>query len=192
MGTAAHQGGLSMATAAYQTDRPMAHNRSSAEPSRHRQQAQTAGTDSSPSTGGGAAAQSYPYTDAPGMLAPVHQDNGDPRLQLRTQIQQLSELSDLMSQRMTLDHVSDVGPETARARADAVHSPEAADLGPSSAAVIKAGGTAFANGLHSTAQHTQQHDPEESLGDPMVGGGLTQEAAATCDPSTGTNDMDMH
>ena len=194
MGTAAYHSDPLMGTAAYQRDRSLGQSGSSAEPEQGRaaQQAQSAGTKcDSADAGSNAETQADLNTDAPGMPAPVDKDSGDPKLQLRTQTQQLSELSHLMSQHMTLTdcHNPDMGPEAARDRADAVHSPKAANINPSSVAVIEAGATCASQGVH-TAQRAQ-HDPEEPHGDPNFGGEAllsaepAQEAATAYDPSTG-------
>lgn len=184
MGTTVHQGDASMGTTAHQRDsRSLGQSRSHIEPEQGRAgwQARNPGTTlDSVDTGSNADS----YADAPGLLAPVDRDSGDPKLQLRTQMQQLSELSHLMSQRMSLSdsgcHDPDMRPEAARDRADAVHSPVPANLGQGSIAVSEAGVTCP---LHHV--HTAQRDPGEPLGDPTVGEEAAQEAAATLEPSTG-------
>lgn len=179
-----------MGAGAYQGDWSMGPSQSSAEPGEGRlsQQADTAVPDSSsPTTGGDASLQSNPCTDAPGVLTPLDPASEDPKLQLRTQLQQLSELSHLISQRMTLSESgrSDLAAEAALGRAVARHGPEAAGPSSSCVAVIQDGS------LHGVplAQRTQ-HDPEQSL---RVGEGLlvpaevTSEAPAGFEPSTGTH-----
>ena len=173
-------------TAHQRDSRSLGQSRSNAEPEQGRagQQAKNAGTmlDSADT---GSSADSF--ADAPGLLAPVDRDCGDPKLQLRTQMQQLSELSHLMSQSMTLRECinPDMGPEAAKGRADAVHSPVPANLGHSSAAVSEAG-----VGSPSHDVHTAQRDPGEPLGDPTVGEEAAHEAAATFAPRTGSSSVD--
>ena len=189
---AAPQGDAFSGTAAHQRNsRSLGQSCSNVEPEQATagEQAKNAGiTPDSADTG----SNHDSYTEAPDTLAPADRDSGDPKLQLRTQIQQLSELSHLMSQRMTLSdgHNPDMGPEAARARADAVHCPETAKSSSSTVAVTEAGVTCPSHGVY-TAQHAQ-HDRPEPLGNSIcVGEALlssaepAQEAATTFQSSTG-------
>lgn len=172
----------------YQGDRSVDQGQSSADPERGRQdeKPETAVPDStSPTTGEDASLQSQPCTDAPGMLLPQDPDSGDPKLQLRTQLQQLSELSHLMSQRMTLSEsgMSDVAAEAARGRAIVSLGPEAADPSSNCVAVDQ---EKSSDGVFS-AQRTL-HDPEHSLrvGEgPLLPAELAKAAAAGSEPSSG-------
>ena len=213
---AAHQGGPSMGTAAHQDipqmgttphqdpplmGSPVGHrtrsegqHRSSAEPELGgaSQQTQVAGKLDSADNASNSEAWVDACTDALSMPAPFNKANGDPKLQLRTQVQQLSELSHLMSQRLILSDclAPDDGPEAARGRAGAVHGPMAADSGPSSGAALGEKAMGPSQCVH-IAQRTQR-DSEEFFGD-LTAGGVPQlpaepaeEAAAACEPSTGT------
>lgn len=211
---AAHQGGPSLGTAAHPDDplmgttphqdhplmgspedhraRSVGQHRSSAEPepSRASQQTQVAGKLDNDSK---EKSRVDLCSNELGMPAPVDKADADPKLQLKSQMRQLSELSHLMSQRVTLSDclMPDDGPEAARGRAGAVHGPVAADSGPSSGAAFQDGAMGPSQHVH-TAQRTQ-HDPQEFLGDPTAGGGpllsaeAPQEAAAAFEPSTGTS-----
>ena len=189
---AAHQGDVLVGTAAHhdqRDSRPLDQSRGNVEPEEGRagQQAGNAGTTFDlADTGSNAVC----YTDAPGMLAPADQDTGDPSLQLKTQMQQLSALSRRMSQRMTLSdcHNPDMGQEAARDRADAVHGPETGNLTSRTAVVIEAGATCPPDGMH-TAQHAQR-DAGKPLGGSHFGGEALLSAegaqeAATFEHSTG-------
>ena len=190
VGTAAHQGDVLVGTAAHQREsRSLDQRRGNVEPEEGRacQQARNAGMLFELADTGSNAVS---YTDAPGRLAPVDQDTGDPSLQLRTQIQQLSDLSNRMSQRMTLSdcHNPDMEQEAARDRAGAVHGPETGNLTSRTVAVIEAGATCPSDGMQ-TAQRAQ-HDAGEPLtvsqfdGEALLSAEPEQEAA-TFEPSTG-------
>lgn len=205
MGTAAHQDIPLMGTTADQ-DPPLmgsrvghrtrseGQHRSSVEPEpgRASQQTQVTGKLDSAGTDSHSEARVDPCTDALGMPAPVYQSDGDPQLQLRTQMQQLSELSHLMSQGLALSEclTSNVGPEAARGRAGVVHGPMAADPCPSSVTTLGRKAMGPSQGVH-TAQRTQR-DSEDFIGDPNAGGATqppaepAEEAAAAFEPSTGT------
>lgn len=164
-------------------------SQNSAEPEGSQRQAQTADSDSSQNAGSHAALRSYPCTDEPSVLLPLAQNGEDPKLQLRTQMQQLSELSCLLSQRMTADDsgTSDVAAEAALGRAGARRSPEPSDL--QSSCVAPNEDDDSPDGVFA-AQHAQR-DPERSFRDPtqcdrlLLSTGLETEANARFEPSTG-------
>ena len=188
-----HQGGTFVGTDAHQGTESMGLSQSSAEPEgdSYSQQAETADPDSSPPTAGGdTALRSNPHTDSPGVLLPLGRDNRDSKLQLRTQLEQLSELSHLMSQRMTSGESgrSDVAGEAVLGRGSARHGPEPAN--PDSSWV--AGNEDGCSDGAVLAQRAQ-HEPEESLrvltmGEgPLLPAAKATAAAAVIEPSTGTH-----
>lgn len=193
MGTTAHQDHPLMGSPVHQRARSVGQHRSNAElkPGRASQQTQAAGKLDSADTDSHSEAWVDPCTDALGMPAPVHQTGGDPKLQLGTQMQQLRELSHLLSQRLALSDclATNVGPEAAKGRAGTLHGPMAAASGPSSGAVLQDGAMGSSQGVH-IAQRTQR-DSEEMLGnptpagDPLSSAEAPQEAAAAFEPSTG-------
>ena len=156
------QSGPLIAVAPYQEDKSLGHERGGNQSSQGRvssQQAQTAESFSSADAGQEAEPQTHTYTEAPGMHAPLSAwDAEDPRLQLRTQMQQLNELSHLMSHRLALDdhQASGSKAEAVKHRVDATSHPEGVAADASSQAAYEARAIDHSSSVRSK-QHAQ-HD----------------------------------